>query len=425
MKSRHLFKLSTLGFIGLLGLAGCGGGSSTPTASGGSGTTYSGAASVGDMAEFTVNGSMLSYNLSGAHFGSTSGSLAIQPVNGTSGFYQATVNSQTIGLMLAGNFGIAIVPNVPDLMNPNTTVNAFVTGLKNATSNEADVKGKTFLYATYRAAPAAYVLKLNNDNSFVAQPVLDYLTDLNNAGSLNGDPGTTNAVMGCWGASSNGNYLNAVLASDPNVSAALSGVGGGCGQFDFTTTYDSNPASTSPAYYRFMIKPGSNRAGLIVDMADGSGFGLGLETTLESSTPITAAPASNQLYSAFAAPNITSINLATLFNTSTGASPFSEVLLKSDGKVEITPMDCNYSTSPISCATGANTTSQIDVHYDTFCYPDTANPGIFLTANLPGMACVYKTLNNPGEIYNAFIDDQDGYFFAASLLAPELVMGAR
>jgi len=41
------------------------------------------------------------------------------------------------------------------------------------------------------------------------------------------------------------------------------------------------------------------------------------------------------------------------------------------------------------------------------------------------MACVYKTLNNPGQIYNAFIDDQDGYFFAASLLAPELVMGAR
>ena len=424
MKSRHLFKLSTLGFIGLLSLAGCGGGGSDPDSSESGGTTYSGAASVGDMAEFTVNGSTLSYNLSGAHFGSTSGSLAIQPVNGTSGFYQSSVGSQTIGMMLAGNFGIAIVPNVPDLMNPNTTVNAFVTGLKNATSNEADVLGKTFLYVTYQTAPAAYVLKLNTDNSFIAQPVPDYLTDLNNAGTLNGDPGTTNVMTGCWRASSNGNYLNAVTSNDTNIASAVSG--NSCGQFDFVTAgYD--PSSTSSDYYRFMIKPGTNRAGLVVDMADGSGFGLGLETTLESSTPITAAPASNQLYSAFAAPNITSINLGTLFNTSTGASPFSEVLLKTDGKVEITAMDCDYSTTPISCNTGVNPTSQIDVHYDTFCYPNTNpnNPNSFVAEDMPGMACVYKTLSAPTEIYNALIDDQDGYFFAASLLSPEMVLGSR
>ncbi len=429
-KSR-VFVLAVTGLL-LIMLNGCGSSSSTlpgnTNNSGGSGnatTAYSGAASAGDMAQFTISGSTLNYTLTGAHFGAQSGSMSLSPVSGTTGFHYATVGSRTIGLMLSGNLGIAIVPNVPDVQNGSTTVNAFVTGLANASNNEADAKGKTFLYVSYQAAPMAYVLKLYTDNHFAGQKVTDYLSDLANAAgnTLNGEPGTTNRLEGCWRASTNGTYLNAVTSSDPAINTAIAT--GNCPAFDFVSAgYDTSPASTSSNYYRFMIKPGNSRAGLVVDMADGSGFGIGLETALESPAPVPIAPGSDLTYSAFAAPNVTSIDLASLFNTSTGASPFVQVVLHaaSANTVELTDFTCNYSNSPIAC-NASGSTRTLNILYDTVCYQ--TGTGI-ASETLPGMNCAFNNTSpsNSTQVYNAFIDGQDGYFLAASLNAPEFVMGS-
>lgn len=415
----HL-KLSVIGMA--LALSACSDGGNT-----GAGSTYTGAATVGDMAEFTVNGSTLNYSLQGAHFGNTTGSMTIDQVSGTTNFYYADVNNTTIGMMLANNFGIALVPDVPDLLSPPNTVNTFVPALMNASNNEADVMGKAFLYVTYQSGPDAYVLKLYGDNHFAAQRVRDYLADLAAAGNagLNSEPGTTNLITGCWRASNSGNYLNAVTAgSDANISSAVNS--STCSQFDFVAAgYDTNPASTASGYYRFMVKPGVNRTGLIVDMADGSGFGIGLQTTLEATAPVSSAPAAAETYSVFSAPNVTTIDLSTLFDVNTGASPFTQAVVKPNLLVEITPMTCNYSVTPVSCSV-TGTAQIMDTFYDKYCYEDPLNPGQFIAADLPGMTCVFSgSLNSPSRIYNAFIDDQDGYFFAASLLAPEFVMGAQ
>ncbi len=428
MKSHLHLSMVLIGSLGIGLLAGCGGGN--PDTDESDITTYTGAASVGDMAQFTVSGNALNYSLSGVRFGTASGNLSIAQIGGLTDFYQATGGSQVLGMMLSDNLGIAILPNVPDLQNPLNTVNAFVTGLANASNVEADIKGKDFLYVSYRTGPDAFVLRINSDNSFKAQRVTDYVNDLNTApnSTLNGDLGTTNVETGCWRASAYGTYLNAVSSSvDLNIATAVNN--GSCANFDFVAAgYDSNPTSTliTSGYYRFMIKLGVSRTGLVVDYADGSGFGVGLETTLESPSAVTATPATDQTYSVFAAPNVTSINLATLFNTTTGDSPFYEVVLKTNDAVEMTPMNCNYG-NPTNCSTtGQTTIGNMDALYDTFCYEDSSNPGSYLQAPLPGMTCVFQgALSNPSKIYNALIDDQDGYFLAASLLAPEFIMGSK
>lgn len=425
MKSSLYLRMALLGGLGIGVLAGCDSGDPAPEE-----TRYSGAASVGDMAQFTVSGNTLNYNVSGVRFGNASGSLTTTPISGTTGFYESSVSSQPFGLMLSGNLGVAILPDVPDLTNPPNTVNAFVTGLSNASSNEADIQGKTFLYVTYRTGPSAYVLRTNADNSYQAQRVIDYINDLSAApgGTLSGNLGSTNVETGCWRASTFGTYLNAVDSSvDANVATAVAN--GTCGNFDFVAGgYDSNPTSTTmtTGYYRFMIKPGISRTGLVVDYADGTGFGVGLETTLESNTPVTAVPTVDQTYSVFAAANVTTIDLSTLFNVATGDSPFAEVVLKPNQAVELTAMNCNYNVSPIACTTAGQPINMMDALYDTFCYEDPSSPGTYLQAALPGMSCVFAgSMTTPSRMYNALIDNEDGYFLAASLLAPEFVMGSQ
>lgn len=235
-------------FLSLSLIAACGGGSSgtTPQTEPSQNLqgTYTGAATAGDFAIFTVSGTTLSYSLKGAIFGQIKDSIDIEPMFAEAGpythFWKST--SGNVAIFLSGNIGLAYVQNAKD------TQDAIVVGLKDV-SNINNIIGKTFVYVDLRTNGVdGCEIKINgtiNDTS----GTFDYTC-------LSGHSGT-----GCWKLNSQSNILTATVNPPKDAN----------GNPDCVNWDGSNPTEY------VIAKPGNNRAGFVVDHTDGSGVGIGLE----------------------------------------------------------------------------------------------------------------------------------------------------
>lgn len=214
--------------VATLFLYGCGGGTS-----GDNGVempsqgTFDGVASKGDYAKFSILGTTLTYNLSGAHFGGESGKLELNNLFG--GFWHSS--SPEAYIFTAGNLGVAMVPNLKNGQD------AFVVGLQTVgTPDPNKFADKTYVYTEILndgSDPTGFSLRINKDKTF----------------SIDEDK-----QKGCW------------KVIDNHIAGKIS-----AGTCDPETITDSN------ADVKAVIKPGNSRNGLVVDYTDGSGFGLGLE----------------------------------------------------------------------------------------------------------------------------------------------------
>ena len=220
----------------LLSCGGGGGGSST-TAGGSSSVsqtkTYVGAASQGDFATFTFNGTHLTYSLSGTVFGNKSGTLKLYPVKDANGnvikpFYYADVNGAKVYMMFAGNVGVAQI-----LLGNETT---YVVGLsKVASLNPEDFADKTYTLFT----------------------------------SIK-EEGQTNPQWDIWKLEINGNGTWRRIDID---TGNVEGTGAWEVSGDHIVAKDDNGNSVA----NFVVKPGDFAVGIVVDFVDGSGFAIGLE----------------------------------------------------------------------------------------------------------------------------------------------------
>lgn len=201
---------------------------------------YIGAASAGDLASFSVNGTQLDYNVSGIVFGNQSGTLSLNNYFGN--FWYAT--SPLTDIFLSNNLGIARV-----LISPSTY--AYIIGLKQSSLNVSDISGKEFLYIHMPASgtPKGFRLMIDANQTFTATNI------------------TTSAIVtGCW-----------KLDTDHLVARA--------GFTDCSTVTDNT------ADYRVMIKPGTSRSGIIVDYTNnnglGDGYGIGVEKKMLTTSEVT------------------------------------------------------------------------------------------------------------------------------------------
>ena len=192
--------------------------------------TYSGAAAPGDFARYYIDSNnILSYHLSGAVFNDISGELPIIPLTDNNIFFVADLGGgEYLKLALSNNLGIAIVP-VGD--GESTMVTALkVTGSTDTTQ----IVNKNYIYAEIsNEGVEGSLLRINADNSYTL-----YFMD----GS---------SENGCW------KVLNDHLVAKESS--------------------DCSDVNDTSAEARIVIKPGVSRAGIVVDLVDGSGFGVGLE----------------------------------------------------------------------------------------------------------------------------------------------------
>lgn len=198
--------------------------------------TYLGAAKVGDMAEFTVNGTKLSYKVEGSVFGSKTGSFDIKPLaigaSSNTHFWKSTDNN--IHLFLAENLGFAYISNV----DPNGK-DSIVIGLREI-GDINSIIGKEFIYidiTTFGVASCSVIIK--NDKTY-------------NYECSSGDRGD-----GCWKTDSSNKRL---LAKDT-----------------INTINCSSWDGSGPDYYITAKSINAGRAGFILDHVDGTGVGIGLE----------------------------------------------------------------------------------------------------------------------------------------------------
>ena len=216
-----LLALFTAGGMMLAGCGGGGGGSVSSSSSSGSSTsegTYTGAASQGDLAIFSFDGKNLTYEVSGPVFGDKKGTMTLEKVASDSPVYKNPEGD--VYMFFAGNLGIAEI----DFDNNQV---AYVVGLKDVKAPDMqELNGKDLLYfeALNDGTTSIKELKLGNGTW--------ELYDLNGNEISNG----TLEIQD--------NYL---VAKEGNDTVA-----------------------------RVIIEPG-NRLAFVVDYADGSGFGIGLE----------------------------------------------------------------------------------------------------------------------------------------------------
>jgi hypothetical protein len=254
MKKSNLISLiSGLAIAALFSCGGGGGGGgSTATISVQPSTdyqgTYTGAASAGDFAVYDVQGNRLSYQVKGPIFGQISGNLTLQPLaidaNSTTHFWKASVNGTNVYVFLSKNLGLAYIPDLETA--DGSTVNATILGLRNAT-NIQNIIGKSFVYVDIRTNTGiSYDGCVVNINGNSTSEVGNFTYECLNSGS----------GQGCWKLDLQNNRLIAVETTN--------------------TTDCTNQDYNNPDFY-VVAKPGSSRAGFILDHADGSGIGVGLE----------------------------------------------------------------------------------------------------------------------------------------------------
>ena len=222
--------------FGICSCGGGGGGSSSSAPAGGI-EGYAGAASQGDFARFSFNGTSLTYTLNGTVFGNQTGTVDVFPVEDSNGtviepFYYAEVNGGKIYMMFAGNIGIAEVKAGDK--------SAYVVGLSRVGSlDPAEFANKTYTLFT----------SVKEEGS--SNPQWD-IWELR----LNGD-GTGN---GTW-------QLMDINPSKEKDSGTWKIDG------DHIVAKSSNGTPVA----NIIVKPGDFAAGIIVDFIDGSGFAIGLE----------------------------------------------------------------------------------------------------------------------------------------------------
>lgn len=344
----------------LMILAACGGSSGDGTVSSGTttSTSYLGPAVQGDFAKFSFNSDdSLAYELSGAHFDGVSGTVDTTQYNGN--YYLATVGAYNLGVFVASNIAMAVLPD-------ESGATPFIVGLSNPSVDMTDIADKTYVYIEYRSNTAgANLVTINSDNTVTAQAIEDNLTP----------PGTSNIYTGCWAESSNGAYINVLMGSTD------------CSAVDETST-DVN-------YLRVVIKPGVDRNGFVVDYADGSGFGIGLEQKSVS------APAADVTY------NTLGLDFSNI--DFTGADLFHQIVVHSDGSATEYDLD-------------GNVTSTMNIAYDKVCDQDESTS---VTYDFTGMACASMlTGDGAGKDFNVFIDFEDGYFVAEMESSTFFTIGA-
>jgi len=247
MQKKKLYFVSTLIAAGIILSCGGGGGGSSSSSNSNNTTTaitpsrdyqgqYTGAARQGDFAIYSVNGTTLTYRITGPIFGNINGTLTIQPMgsnNPSTHFWKSSDNR--VYLFLAKNLGLAYVENV-NTTNGQTT-NVLVAGLREV-GNVKSIIGKTFVYADITTAGFdGCEVTINNNNTFSYE-------------CLSGEEGS-----GCWKIDNN---TNSLLAKEMDTTT--------CNSWD-----GSNPD------YHIIAKATNGRAAFVLDHADGSGIGIGLE----------------------------------------------------------------------------------------------------------------------------------------------------
>ena len=238
---RHSLISKTLSAAALIALIGCGGGGSDGNTDGGNGSQtqsikkFQGAATVGDYAVFSFNPNTLDLNYSVSGFVFTppqSGSLTLTQL--FENFYK-TSTTPTVYMMISNNIAIGKIPtSAPS--NPY----AYIIGVSNPSlPTVADVSPKTYIYTHIDGSGNVTLHKLfiNSNQQFTA-------TNLETNATING----------CWKIDSG------IIKAQKN------------GLYPNCSTYNG----TSPDY-NVMVRPGSSRAGVVVDYTGGNGIGIGLE----------------------------------------------------------------------------------------------------------------------------------------------------
>ena len=311
------------------GGGGGGGSSSTKTA------TYTGAASAGDLATFTFDGRVLTYRVSGPVFGNLSGSLTLTPVEGPFLYKDEDDNYY----YFSGNLGVAEI----ELDDGRI---AWVAGLQNVArptvEQVAGNSSKNYLYIEIdqNGTIDGYILTVNANNTW-------YTTDL--SGQIE-DYGNWTIVD---------NYIRA---------------------------YDSENNT-----YNVIVKPGTSRAGIVVDYGNGNGMGIGLEQKTLTADDVTGT------YTSY------------YYDPVSGLECF--------GNVTVSANNGTYSyTYTASCSDNSTDDSAGTLELNTFCYANGTR------VPLNGIACAQDA--NSGNLYDVFIDPVDGYYIAVNPATQERVIGS-
>lgn len=340
-------------------------------------TSYLGAASAGDFAEFSMDSDgQLTYSLSGFHFDGATGT--IDTTNMAGGFYTATVDGDTLGLFMTSNLGLAVLPD-------ESGKTPFISGLANSSAVTSEVAGKDYLFVGWKDDDElAQVITVNSDGSLSVKQIEDVVTE------ENGGPVAT-SIVGCWAKSPNGEYINALIDGHPDYVDVTS-----CSSVDETDTNDG--------YARVVIKPGDSRAGFIIDYADGSGFGIGLERKELEETP------SDIPYDIF------SMNFA---DVAFDLNNFQRFVVESDETADDTGSvtEYEYNCTTDGCTLTTEVSETFTVHYNQICAEDHGVDGAADPDRLPfdGMVCVISEGVGSlptGSMFNALVDIEDGYFIA-------------
>jgi hypothetical protein len=234
--------ICSIGFIASCGGGGGGGSVSTQaTVPQDSQGTYTGAATAGDFARFSVNGTTLYYTVTGPIFGELNGSVEMEPMFGNLDTHFWKSKGGDVKAFFSRNIGLAYVET-------SDGREAIITGLRKVTDINTII-GKTFVYVDLRNSgiDGCEITINGSSNDTYGNFTYECLS------------GTSGA--GCWKLDISNNRL--LATTEPTQDAN--------GNPDCANWDGSNPTEYVVA------KPGNNRAGFVVDHTDGSGVGIGLE----------------------------------------------------------------------------------------------------------------------------------------------------
>jgi len=211
---------------------GGGGGGTLESGASGSVDTYVGTVAKGDFAVFSFDGRKLTYQVTGPVFGNRTGSLELSPVNPTNQYVYKDEDGDYF--YFAGDLGVG------EISIDNETV--FVVGLKKVgTLNATELAGSSgkkyiFLEVDNNGTVTVHTLTLKPNKTWTI-----------NDGESNGT----------WEVREKGGQSCVMVRDDDNNTVA-----------------------------NVVVKPGKSRSVLIVDNADGSGFGIGLEQKALNTTEL-------------------------------------------------------------------------------------------------------------------------------------------